>query len=70
MYVCVKLILSLHNFPPEEEMEGHIVRIVELKNAYKILVQKLERKRPLGRLRCRWNTSTKIRLEWDTEVHE
>jgi len=29
--------------------EGHVARMGEMRNAYKILVAKLERKRPLGR---------------------
>jgi hypothetical protein len=33
---------------------GHIVHMGEMRNAHKILVGKLERKRPLGRPRCSW----------------
>jgi hypothetical protein len=32
----------------------HIARIGEKRNAYRILVGKSERRRPLGRPRCRW----------------
>jgi hypothetical protein len=34
----------------------------EMRNAYKILVEKSEGKRPLGRPRCRWNDSVRIGL--------
>jgi hypothetical protein len=33
---------------------GHVLRIGEKRNAYRILVGKPERKRPLGRPTCRW----------------
>jgi len=33
---------------------GHVARMGEMRNAYKILVGKPEGKRPLGRLRRRW----------------
>jgi hypothetical protein len=33
---------------------GHIVHMGDVRNAYKILVGKPEGKRPLGRIRCRW----------------
>jgi hypothetical protein len=46
---------------------GHVERAGETRNEYKILVGKPEGKRPLGRLRCRWED---IRIElreikWD-----
>jgi hypothetical protein len=49
---------------------GHVARMMERRNAYRILVGKPERKRPLGRLRRRWvdNTSNKMDLReigWD-----
>jgi len=34
----------------------------EIKNAYKILVGRLERKRSLGRPGCRWKDSIRIDL--------
>jgi hypothetical protein len=40
----------------------------ERRNAYRILVEKPERKRPLGRPRCKWVNNIKIYLreiEWD-----
>jgi hypothetical protein len=40
----------------------------ETRNAYRILVEKLEGKRPLGRPRCRWVDNIKIGLReigWD-----
>jgi hypothetical protein len=33
---------------------GHVARIGEKRNAYRLLVGKPKRKRPLGRPRCRW----------------
>jgi hypothetical protein len=33
---------------------GHVARMGEKKNAYRLLVGKPEGKRPLGRPRCRW----------------
>jgi hypothetical protein len=33
---------------------GHVAYMEEMKNAYKVLVGKLEGKRPLGRHRRRW----------------
>jgi hypothetical protein len=37
---------------------GHVARMGK-RNAYRILVRKPERKRPLGRLRCRWMDNIK-----------
>jgi hypothetical protein len=33
---------------------GHVVRIREKRNEYRIMLGKPEAKRPLGRPRCRW----------------
>jgi hypothetical protein len=45
---------------------GHVTRMGENRNAYRILVGKLEGKRPLGRPRRRWWTIVKWILErWD-----
>jgi hypothetical protein len=47
---------------------GHVARMGETRNAYRILVGKPEGKRPLGRLRRRWMDSVKMdlrQLEWD-----
>jgi hypothetical protein len=41
---------------------GHVARIGEKRNAYRILVGKLEGKRSLGRPRCRWVDNIKIDL--------
>jgi hypothetical protein len=48
--------------------EGHVTRMGEKRNAYKILVGKPEGKRPLGRPRRRWVDNIKIYLReirWD-----
>jgi hypothetical protein len=47
---------------------GHVARMGETRNAYRILVGKPEGKRPLGRPRCRWVDNIKMNLremEWD-----
>jgi hypothetical protein len=47
---------------------GHVARMGETRNAYRILVGKPEGKRPLGRPRCRWVDNIKIDLReigWD-----
>jgi hypothetical protein len=41
---------------------GHVARIGEKRNMYRLLVEKLEGKRPLGRPRCRWVDNIKIDL--------
>jgi hypothetical protein len=49
-------------------LEGHVARMGERKNAYRILVGKPERKRPLGRPRHRWMDNVKMDLReigWD-----
>jgi hypothetical protein len=48
---------------------GHVARIVEQRNAYRILVGKLEGKGSLGRPRCRWVDNIEIDLRergWDS----
>jgi hypothetical protein len=47
---------------------GHVARMGETKNAYRILVGKPERMRPLGRPRRRWMDNIKMHLGeigWD-----
>jgi hypothetical protein len=47
---------------------GYVARMGEKRNTYRILVGKLEGKRPLGRPRRRWVDDIKIyrrELEWD-----
>jgi hypothetical protein len=41
---------------------GHVARMGEKRNAYRILVGKPEGKRPLGRQRCRWVDNIKMDL--------
>jgi hypothetical protein len=47
---------------------GHVARMGEKKNAYRILVGKPEGKRPIGRPRRRWVDNIKIdirdRMRW------
>jgi hypothetical protein len=50
---------------------GHVARMGEPRNAYRILVGKPEGKRPLGRPRCRWVDNIKMDLReigWDGVV--
>jgi hypothetical protein len=42
---------------------GHVTRIGETRNAYRILVGKLEGRRPLGRPRRRWVDNIKMDLK-------
>jgi hypothetical protein len=41
---------------------GHVARIGEKRNVYRLLVRKPEGKRPLGRPRCRWIHNIKMDL--------
>jgi hypothetical protein len=41
---------------------GHVARMGEKRNVYRLLVGKPEGKRPLGRLRCRWIYNNKMDL--------
>jgi hypothetical protein len=41
---------------------GHVARMGENRNAYKLLVGKPKGKRPLGRPRCRWVDNTRMDL--------
>jgi hypothetical protein len=41
---------------------GHVARIGEKRNVYRLLVGKPEEKRPLGRPRRRWMDNTKMDL--------
>jgi hypothetical protein len=42
---------------------GHVARMGEGRGAYRVLVGKPERKRPLGRPRCRWDDNIRIDLQ-------
>jgi hypothetical protein len=48
---------------------GHVGCIGEVRNAYEIFVGKTQGKRPLGRIRCRWehNSRTNLKeIEWES----
>jgi hypothetical protein len=47
-------------------LAGHVVRMGEKRNAYRILVGKLEGKRALGRPKYRWVNNTKMDLRLRT----
>ena len=42
--------------------EGHVARMEQSRNAYRVLVGKPERKRPLGRPKRRWEDNIKMDL--------
>ena len=42
---------------------GHVARMEEGRGMHKVLVGKPERKRPLGRPRCRWEDNIKMDLQ-------
>jgi hypothetical protein len=49
-------------------LAGHVARMGQKRNAYRILMRKPEGKRPLGRPRRRWTDNIKIDLreiEWN-----
>ncbi|KAJ4452158.1 hypothetical protein ANN_03676 [Periplaneta americana] len=41
-------------------LAGHVARMGESKNAYRVLIGRPERGRPLGRPRCRWEDNIKM----------
>jgi hypothetical protein len=41
---------------------GYVGRMLKMRNSYKVLLGKPERKRPLGRPRYRWEDNIRIRL--------
>jgi hypothetical protein len=43
-------------------LAGHVARMVKKRKACRLLVGKPERKRPLGRPRCRWVDNIKMDL--------
>jgi hypothetical protein len=42
---------------------GHVARVVESRGVYRVLVGKVEGKRPLGRPRLRWEDNVKMYLQ-------
>ena len=42
---------------------GHIARMGERCGVYRVLVGKLERRRPLGRRSCRWEDNIKMHFQ-------
>jgi len=48
---------------------GHVARVGERKGVHRVLVGKLEGKRPLGRPRCRWEIILRwIFRKWDVSA--
>jgi hypothetical protein len=70
---------ELHNFYSSSSMiriiksrrmmwAGHVARMGEKRNVYRLLVGKPEKKRPLGRKRRRWIDNIKmilLEIDWD-----
>jgi hypothetical protein len=48
--------------PRRMRWAGHVARMGEKRNAYRLLVGKPEKKRPLGRPRCRWVDNIRMDL--------
>ena len=46
----------------KNEMDGHVVRMGEMRGAYRVLVRKPEGMRALGRHRHRWEDNIKMDL--------
>ena len=42
---------------------GHIARMEERRGVYRVLVGKPERKRPLGKPKCRWKDNIKMDIQ-------
>ena len=42
---------------------GHVARMGEERGAYKVLVEKPDGKRPVGRPRCRWVDNIRMELQ-------
>jgi hypothetical protein len=57
MVFWVEILCSL-----EKRWVGHVARMGEKRNAYRLLVGKSEGKRPLGRPRCRWVDNIRMDL--------
>jgi PAS domain-containing protein len=53
---------ELHRLSRRMRRAGHVARMGEKRNAYRILVEKPEGKRPLGRPRRRWVDNITIYL--------
>ena len=43
-------------------LDGHMARMGEKRGVYRVLVRKLEGRRPLGKPRCRWEDNIKMDL--------
>jgi hypothetical protein len=42
---------------------GHVTLVGEKRNAHNVLAGKLDRRRPLGRPRCRWEDNMKVEIK-------
>ena len=60
MYSSPNIIRNLKSRRPR--WVGHVARMEQFRNAYRVLVGKPESKRPLGRPRRRWEDNIKMDL--------
>jgi hypothetical protein len=60
LYVCTDIIS--HIMSRRMRWAGHVARMGEERNVYKVLVGKREGKRPLGKLRRRWEDGIRMDL--------
>jgi len=44
-------------------LTGHVERMLERRDVYGVLVRKPERRRPLGRPKCKWDDNIKMDLQ-------
>jgi hypothetical protein len=54
IYVSMKETIGNGKVMGKKRWAGHVARMGEKRNAYRLLVGKPEGKRPLGRPRCKW----------------
>jgi hypothetical protein len=47
----------------QKGLVGHVVGMGEERSVYRVLVEKPEGKRPMGRPSCRWEDNTKMDLQ-------
>jgi hypothetical protein len=62
---CIMKSFTKYNYTDqvmEVEMAGHVAQMGEKRDAYGVLVEKSEGKRPLGRPRLRWERNIKMDL--------
>ena len=63
-YIHYILLLTLLGILNRDQLRwaGHVARMEQFRSAYRVLVGKPERKKPLGRPRCKWEDNIKMDL--------